>query len=81
MLSCGNGKSGNIDEPYDGGYGVCFDTPTINQIDSIEDVIPVAKEVVPNTPGAYSSSSTSERQYDICVDSILPLRMIWKITA
>ena len=31
VLSCGNGKGGKINEPYDGGHGVGIDTATVNE--------------------------------------------------
>ena len=37
LLSCGNGKGGNNNEPYDGGHGIGIDTATIHQIDSIDE--------------------------------------------
>ena len=45
LLACGNGKGGKNNEPYDGGHGIGIDTATINQIDSIEDTIPVNKNL------------------------------------
>ena len=40
LLSCGNGKGGKNNEPYDGGHGIGIDTATIHQIDMIEDSTP-----------------------------------------
>ena len=37
LLSCGNGKGGKNNEPYDGGHGIGIDTATIHQIDSIDE--------------------------------------------
>ena len=48
FLACGNGKGGKNNEPYDGGHGIGIDTATIHQIDSIEDSVPVTKEVMDN---------------------------------
>ena len=46
LLSCGNGKGGKNNEPYDGGHGIGIDTATIHQIDLMEDTIPVNKKVM-----------------------------------
>ena len=46
FLVCCNGKGGKNNEPYDGGHGIGIDTATIHQIDSIEDSVPVTKEVM-----------------------------------
>ena len=46
LLACGNGKGGKNNEPYDGGHGIGIDTATINQLDLVEDSVPVAKEVM-----------------------------------
>ena len=46
LLSCGNGKGGKNNEPYDGGHGIGIDTATIHQIDLIKDSVPVTKEVM-----------------------------------
>ena len=40
LLSCGNGKGRQVDEPYDGGHGIGIDTATIHQLDLIEDSTP-----------------------------------------
>jgi hypothetical protein len=48
LLSCGNGNGVKMNEPYDGGHGIGIDTATINQIDLIEDSVPVTKELVPD---------------------------------
>lgn len=39
FLSCGNGKGGKINEPYDGGHGIGIDTETVKQIQQYEDSI------------------------------------------
>ena len=46
LLACGNGKGGKNNEPYDGGHGIGIDTATIHQLDSIDDSVPVAKEIM-----------------------------------
>ena len=46
LLSCGNGKGGKNNEPYDGGHGIGIDTATIHQIDLVEDSVLVTKEVM-----------------------------------
>ena len=46
FLVCCNGKGEKNNEPYDGGHGIGIDTATIHQIDSIEDSVPVTKEVM-----------------------------------
>ena len=46
LLSCCNGKGGKNNEPYDGGHGIGIDTATIHQLDSIDDSVPVAKEIM-----------------------------------
>ena len=46
LLSCGNGKGGKNNEPYDGGHGIGIDTATIQQIDLVEDSVLVTKEVM-----------------------------------
>ena len=37
ILSCGNGKGGRINEPYDGGHGIGIDTATVHEIERYED--------------------------------------------
>ena len=37
LLSCGNGKGGKNNEPYDGGHGIGIDTATIHQIEMMEE--------------------------------------------
>ena len=44
LLSCGNGKGGKINEPYDGGHGIGIDTATIHQIDLVEDSVPLVSD-------------------------------------
>jgi len=46
LLSCGNGKGGKNNEPYDGGHEIGIDTATIHQIDLVEDSVLVTKEVM-----------------------------------
>ena len=48
LMSCGNGKGGRINEPYDGGHGVGIDTATVHEIGRYEDSTP-AKEPVSHT--------------------------------
>ena len=31
LLSCGNRKSGDVDDPYDGGHGIGIDTATVHE--------------------------------------------------
>ena len=44
LLSCGNGKGGKNNEPYDGGHGIGIDTATIHQIDLVEDSVPLVSD-------------------------------------
>lgn len=39
FLSCGDGKGGKINKPYDGGHGIGIDTETVKQIQQYEDSI------------------------------------------
>lgn len=39
VLSCGNGKGGKINEPYDGGHGIGIDTATVHEIERYEDSV------------------------------------------
>lgn len=39
FLSCSDGKSGKINQPYDGGHGIGIDTETVKQIQQYEDSI------------------------------------------
>lgn len=78
FLACGNGKGGKINETYVGGHGIGIDTATINQLDLIDDTVPVAKDVVPDkttyiVPSepastskkrSYSSSNDDGQEYD-----------------
>ena len=61
VLSCGNGKGGKTNEPYDGGHGIGIDTATVHKIESYEDSVP-AKEPVNESPKTVSSSSSSSRK-------------------
>ena len=57
LLSCGNSKSGKINEPIDGGHGIGIDTATVHQIERHEDSAP-AKETVDESPKTVSSPSS-----------------------
>ena len=69
-LSCGNGKSDKMNEPYDGGHGIGIDTATVNEIQRYEDstnekesVNESHQSVAPSS--SYSSSSSSDDdEYD-----------------
>lgn len=39
LLSCGDGKGGKLNQPYDGGHGIGIDTETVKQIQQYEDSI------------------------------------------
>ena len=39
LLSCGDGKGGKINQPYDGGHGIGIDTEAVKQIQQYEDSI------------------------------------------
>lgn len=41
LMSCGNGKGGKTNEPYDGGPGIGIDTATVHKIERYEDSTPV----------------------------------------
>lgn len=60
-MACGNGKGGKINEPYDGGYGIGIDTATINQLDLIDDSVPVAKDVVPDKTTRKAEAPSADR--------------------
>ena len=40
VLSCGNGKGGKTNVPYDGGHGIGIDTATVHEIERGEDMTP-----------------------------------------
>ena len=61
LLSCGNGKGEKISEPYDGGHGIGIDTATINQLDLIEEPVPVSKEDVPEKPKPKYKAPSADR--------------------
>lgn len=61
LLSCGNGKGRQVDEPYDGGHGIGIDTATIHQIDMMEDTVPETKEVVPDKTTRKAENPSSYR--------------------
>jgi hypothetical protein len=58
VLSCGNGKGGKTNEPYDGGHGIGIDTATVHEIERYEDPMP-AKDPVNESPKTVSPSSSS----------------------
>ena len=39
LMSCGNGKGGKTNEPYDGGHGIGIDTATVHEIERYEDSV------------------------------------------
>ena len=61
VLSCGNGKGGKTNEPYDGGHGIGIDTMTVHEIERYEESTP-AKEPVNESPKTVSPSSSSSRK-------------------
>lgn len=61
LMSCGNGKGGKINEPYDGGHGIGIDTMTVHEIERYEESTP-AKEPVNESPKTVSPSSSSSRK-------------------
>ncbi len=63
-LSCGNGKGGKINDPYDGGHGVGIDTATVNEIVRYEDSMPSNKPVTESSKTASQSSSSSRKNYN-----------------
>ena len=62
-LSCGNGKSGKINEPYDGGHGISIDTTTIHELQRYEDSLRVT-ESVNNASKSALPSSSSKHEYN-----------------
>ena len=64
LLSCGNGKGGKINDPYDGGHGVGIDTATVNEIVRYEDSMPSNKPVTESSKTASQSSSSSRKNYN-----------------
>ena len=70
LLSCGNGKGGKINEPYDGGHGIGIDTATVNEIQRYEDstnekVSENESHQAVSPSSSYSSSSSSDDEdYD-----------------
>ena len=39
LMSCGNGKGGKVNGPYDGGHGIGIDTATVHKIEHCEDSV------------------------------------------
>ena len=89
FLVCCNGKGEKNNEPYDGGHGIGIDTATIHQIDMMEDSVDGRRHLHHQMANASMGHHLHHlmRRVDlpmsltICVASILPLRMIWMITA
>ena len=63
LLSCGNGKGGKINEPYDGGHGIGIDTATVHEIERYEDSIRAKESLNDASPNVLPSSS-SKHEYD-----------------
>ena len=59
LLSCGNGKGGKMNEPYDGGHGIGIDTETVNSINQYVDSIR-AVEADNNSHHSIAPSSESD---------------------
>ena len=68
LLSCGNGKGGKTDAPYDGGPGIGIDTETVNRIQQYEDserkTEPEKEVKEPASPSSHSSRSFSSSRED-----------------
>ena len=60
VLSCGNGKEGKVNEPYDGGNGIGIDTARVNEIVRYEDSLRAAESV--NDDSKSVGPSTSAKQ-------------------
>ena len=61
VLSCGNGKGGKTNEPYDGGHGIGIDTATVHKIERYEDSVR-ANESLNESPKIVSPSSSSSKK-------------------
>ena len=62
-LSCGNGKGGKINEPYDGGHGIGIDTARVNEIERYEDSLRAA-ESLNDVSKTVLPSSSSKHDYN-----------------
>ena len=63
VLSCGNGKGGKINEPYDGGHGIGIDTARVNEIVRYEDSLRAA-ESLNDASKTVLPSSSSKHEYN-----------------
>lgn len=57
-ISCGNGKGGKINDPYDGGHGIGIDTARVNEIERYEDSLRAAESLNDASKTVLPSSST-----------------------
>ena len=62
-LSCGSGKGGKINKPYDGGHGIGIDTATVHEIERYEDSLRAA-ESVNGASKTVLPSSSSKHDYE-----------------
>ena len=63
VLSCGNGKGGRTNEPYDGGHGIGIDTATVHEIERNENSVRANESLNENHKTAAPSSSSSRKNY------------------
>lgn len=63
LMSCGNGKGGRINEPYDGGHGVGIDTATVHEIERYEDSVRANESLNESHKTVAPSSSSSRNTY------------------
>ena len=63
VLSCGNGKGGKTNEPYDGGHGIGIDTATVHKIERNEDSVRANESLNKSHKMATPSSSSSRKSY------------------
>jgi hypothetical protein len=63
VFSCGNGKGGKINEPYDGGHGIGIDTATVHKIEHYEDSVRANESLNEIHKTVSPSSSSSKKSY------------------
>ena len=63
VLSCGNGKGGKTNEPYDGGHGIGIDTATVHEIEHYEDSVRANESLNESHKTVAPSSSSSRNTY------------------
>lgn len=63
LMSCGNGKGGKINEPYDGGHGIGIDTATVHKIERYEDSVRANESLNESHKTVAPSSSSSRNTY------------------